>query len=233
MGDLETWARALYWLGCGLSFLSYAVRDMLALRILTIANCLLIIPYYIFVGEVSTEPIAMAGVIVVINLFNSYALIRDKRPPKLSDFEAKLHREVFSQMGARQMLKVLATSSRRQAGEGELLIQEGQANREIFLLLDGEAVVMVSGKEAARIGGRRFVGEMTYITGRELATASVELSKPSDYLSFSFEELDRLKSTEPEVYAQFYSFLSIELAEKVGDATRSKELFDSLPDEVA
>ena len=68
MAHIETWARGLYWLVCGLSFLIYPVRDRLTLRLLTITNCLLIIPYHFFIGEVSMEPIAMAGVIVIINL---------------------------------------------------------------------------------------------------------------------------------------------------------------------
>jgi len=226
MTDVEIIVKTMYWLGCMLSFVSYAVRDMLLLRILTIVNCLLIIPYYFHMD--ANDPIWMAGIIVAINIFNVVALNRERQDPVLSDEESRLHKLVFNRMSKRNMLTILKVGDWLEAKAGTVLIDEGGENKSIILILEGEAEVSVNGKRVTTQSAGRFLGEITYVMDIKTASAKVTLLEPSRYLSFNFSALDQLKHDEPGAYEQFLAMLSVELANKVVLSAQGSGVIDEM-----
>lgn len=218
--DIIVIARVLYWIGCGLSFVSYAVRNMLLLRILAIANCLLIIPYYIFISNMALEPIAMAGIIVIINVVNSYALIKSKKPPILNEVEQELHKNVFSSIDPKSMLKLISIGEWVNSKANEKVIVEGKVNTSIIILFSGGANVYVEDNLVSHLDKYRFCGEMTYVTNSVSASASIIVPTDTKLLKFEFEKLEKLKQTNPKEFADFFSILSFELAHKIKEASK-------------
>ena len=225
MGDSITWAFAVYCVGCTLAFLSYAVRDMLLLRIFAIGNCTLIVPYYIFnaKNEVLWAPILMALVVAIINIFNTLVLLRDSRPPRLTPEEAELYQKVFHRMSARAMLKILKGAQLKHAKTDEVLIHEGEYRSEVVLLRTGSAKVFVQDNLVAQLVAGRFVGEMAYIRDQKVSSAQVVLAEASSYLVWQFDVLDRLKVDDFATYSQLFATLSVELAQKVQDSSADEQ----------
>ena len=82
--------------------------------------------------------------------------------------------------------------------EGFALCREGVLGRESFVILDGEAVVSIGGREMARLGPGSIVGEMALLDGGE-RTATVTAATPMRVLVLTGPELEEILSTVPTV----------------------------------
>jgi CRP/FNR family transcriptional regulator, cyclic AMP receptor protein len=76
---------------------------------------------------------------------------------------------------------MLEVSDRRQVGIDEVLIEEGDAIPALYLLLDGELVVVQGDRELAVLYPGDIVGEMSFIDSRP-PSATVRANRPSRVL---------------------------------------------------
>ncbi len=198
---------------------------MLWLRLLAIGNCFLIIPYYLFnASGAQFEPIAMAGVIVLINAANTAVLLKELRPPHLTAEQKRLHEVAFGRMPVRAMLKILEIGEFRAGTSGTVLLNEGGHTNEIYLISQGAVRISVEGQIVASLGEGRFVGEMAFVTKDLEATAKVELAGQAEYISWSYESLRQLENRDPDVYNQFFAALSVDLAKKVAERLDERDV---------
>jgi hypothetical protein len=80
--------------------------------------------------------------------------------------ESALEREL-----SRELMDLRADFERRRLEPDETLVQQGDAGRELYLLLDGVLVVEVDGKEVAEIGPGAILGEGALLgTGKRTAS---------------------------------------------------------------
>ncbi|HST15735.1 MAG TPA: cyclic nucleotide-binding domain-containing protein [Gaiellaceae bacterium] len=85
--------------------------------------------------------------------------------------------------------------------EGDLLVREGAAAHEFFLIEDGEAAVLEDGERVAVLGPGDFFGEIGLVeTGRR--TASVVATTPMDVIVMYGPEFERMKVELPTVADQ-------------------------------
>ena len=76
---------------------------------------------------------------------------------------------------------------------GQSLIREGQAGRELFLIVDGQAVVSLRDEVLATVGAGEFVGEMTLFE-RLPRSATVTALTPMRVLVAGMRSFDALRS---------------------------------------
>jgi uncharacterized membrane protein YkgB len=74
---------------------------------------------------------------------------------------------------------------------GQLLTCEGEAIDTVFFIRSGGGVVRVGEREVGRIGPDQFIGEMGFLTDHK-ATATVEVTEATRFVSWSREELRSL-----------------------------------------
>jgi len=85
--------------------------------------------------------------------------------------------------------------------EGDVLVREGAAAHEFFLIEDGEAAVLEDGERVAVLGPGDFFGEIGLVeTGRR--TASVVAVTPMDVIVMYGPEFERMKVELPTVADQ-------------------------------
>ena len=80
----------------------------------------------------------------------------------------RVHRRLGARLGAEFV---------PQLDEGDLLIREGRPGRELFLVVEGEAVVSLRDRPLATVGPGELVGEMA-LFGRAPTSASVYAFAP-------------------------------------------------------
>ena len=90
-----------------LYLLSYSMRDVLWLRILTVIAIGFLIPYFYLRSEPLMAPIYWNLLFTAINLYWIARLLNERRPVRLSDDEQRLCRLGFRTLTPRDMLKLL------------------------------------------------------------------------------------------------------------------------------
>jgi CRP-like cAMP-binding protein len=82
--------------------------------------------------------------------------------------------------------------------EGALLTREGRGGREFFIIVEGEADVLMSGKWVAALRQGDFLGEIALLTGRP-RTATVEATSPVRLLVITARDFSSLLDKSPEI----------------------------------
>ena len=106
------------------------------------------------------------------------ALFADLRWPELEAVAHTFEEEVF--------------------GEGQRVLRQGLSGGAFYIVLDGEATVLVDGSERARFGRGEFFGEISALTG-DLPTADVRAETLLRCLVIPGPELETFLLAHPQV----------------------------------
>jgi CRP-like cAMP-binding protein len=83
-------------------------------------------------------------------------------------------------------------------GEGQRVLRQGLSGGAFYIVLDGEATVLVDGSERAHIGRGEFFGEISALTG-DLPTADVRAETLLRCLVIPGSELESFLLAHPQV----------------------------------
>ena len=97
---------------------------------------------------------------------------------------------------------------------------EGEANRNLVYILEGEADVVLNGQTVAQCGAGAFVGEMTLFSN-EPATATVRLTTRARYLALNSKALLALSQQEFEIAQALEASFSRDMRRKLEASNRS------------
>jgi CRP-like cAMP-binding protein len=81
----------------------------------------------------------------------------------LADALARL--ALFADLGRPELESVAHTFEEDVFGEGQRVIRQGLEGSGFYLILEGEARVVIDGEERARLGRGEFFGEISLLTG--------------------------------------------------------------------
>ena len=194
----------------------YGVRDVLWLRILAVAAMLIIMPYYLFHHRSpDTGPIAWNCVFIAINVFWITLLMRERRPPKLTEEQRRLYSLVFSKTcSERKMLRLLSAGSWQTAADGGVLVPKNVILDELILVYSGAAAVLIDGKRIAKLMPGDFAGEMSFLT-KGATVAEVVAEGPVRFVRWQRDDLMRLFHKHSELKIAMYEVIGNDLVEKL------------------
>ncbi|MGH9084239.1 MAG: Crp/Fnr family transcriptional regulator [Acidimicrobiales bacterium] len=116
------------------------------------------------------------------------------------------HIALFARMSNADLEEVAELGEPVDAEAGALLMDQGDVGVECFLVLAGDAGVMVAGEHVATIGPGSVVGEMALI-GHKPRNASVVAQSPMRLLSFNIAHFKRLLEDMPVARDYIYQLL--------------------------
>jgi CRP-like cAMP-binding protein len=116
------------------------------------------------------------------------------------------HIALFARMSNADLEEVAELGEPVDAEAGALLMDQGDVGVECFLVLEGEAGVMVAGEHVATIGPGSVVGEMALI-GHRPRNASVVAQSPMRLLAFNIVAFKRLLEDMPVARDYIYQLL--------------------------
>lgn len=154
---------------------SYSVRDILLLRILTVA-AMLSLSWCYYCDQLYNALIWQTA-FLLINIVQIGILLYERRPVKLTETQQELHAGPLKNLTPRQVQKFTDRASWSTVRTGEVLLEENTHLEYLVLILSGGARVRANGKEIAQLGAGQFVGEMSFLTGG-LTTAEVIATSP-------------------------------------------------------
>ncbi len=195
---------------------SYSMRDILLLRILTVAAACFLIPYFYFRPDPLLPPILWNLVFMSLNVYWICKLLLERRPVKLSDDEQQLCRIAFRTLTPREMKKILNLSSWEDADSGVCFVSKDDPLERLILIYSGKADVELDGKKVGELHAGQFIGELSYFTD-EVATANVVATEATRYVSWPKDRLKSFLDKNSDLRAAFQIILGSVLAKRLQD----------------
>lgn len=195
-----------------ITFVALAIRDVLFLRIvLSFANVLQVVYQY---GFNDNPDIAVWNALfLIINIIQVVKLMKERAPIKIPDDIEDIYRTKFSDMTHREFLYFWSLGKQRDV-EDCSIIKEGEYQKNLFLILSGNASVSRDDRVIATLHRPEFVGEISFIT-REPASANVDADGRMYYIEWNQDELRRMKVKNSTFWTKLNQCLGEDLARKI------------------
>ncbi len=205
-------------LSFGLTAISFYVKDMMALRALSILAGAVGVLYNYFLPQGALWLVIFwLCVFMAINAVRIAHLVIERRGVSFSDEERELFETIFRNFAPVEFMKLLRISEWRAAEPGDVLAVEGEAIDELALIYNGEVTVEKGGAEVTRSRDGTMIGEMSYIQGGN-ATATVRATRPTRCLVWPSDGLKKLLKRNPTMDIAMSSVFSLDLAKKLAGA---------------
>ena len=197
-----------------LLLVAYSVRDILWLRLCALASSLIAIPYFILQPKPLWAPISWSVLFAAINIFQSWRLLVERRPVKLTSEEEYVRQLVFEDVPPRKVLQVLSIGYWTTTETGERLIERGKCPEAISLIVHGKVQVMRDGLALGELVAGNLVGSALLLSG---APADVDAMavEPVRAMRWEVATLQRYLAANPEVRITMQRHLAHDLAGKV------------------
>jgi CRP-like cAMP-binding protein len=196
-----------------LYLLSYLVKDILWLRLLTVVAGILLMTWALLQAQPLLASVAWNSLFLAINLYQSWLLILERRPVRLSERETLLYRLAFRTLTPREFVKLLAIGRWEEAPPETRIVERARGLDRLMVIASGRTAVKVADR-VVELGEGRFVGEMSFITG-EAPTADVVAIEAIRYVSWPKVELKKFLAAHPPLRAAWQSVLGADLVSKL------------------
>jgi hypothetical protein len=198
--------------------ISYWLTNIYWLRVTAIVGLALEIVYFRMSGGALHAGIAWDVVFILINAYQIWRLVADRRA-LASLAEVQLLRQgAFAGFDAVQLASVLRTGTWRDFAPGTRLTEEGKPVADLVLICDGQASVETGGEEIANLHGGTFVGEMAFLSGNP-ASATVTVARPTRAFVFDMAKLEALARDNDSVAGDLHKAIGRDLARKLARKT--------------
>jgi hypothetical protein len=197
-----------------LFLLSYLVKDILWLRLLSIVGGLLLMATYVASVPLLLTPLAWGTVFAAINAYQIWLLVLERRPVRLKEEEQRLYQLVFRSLTPREFVKLLSLARWELARGTERIVEKGRQLDRMMVIVSGATVVQVDGKSLTQLKQGQFIGEMSFITG-ESPSADVVALETTRYVSWPKAELKTFLATNPPLRAAMQLIIGSDLVAKL------------------
>ena len=201
-----------------LLLVAYSVRDVLWLRLFAVAASLIAIPFYVLQPTVLWAPLAWSGIFAAINLFQSWRLILERRPVKLTPEEEEIRRLAF---------QVLSLGSWVTAPVGERLIEQEKLPDCISLIVRGRVRITKDGRVLGELVAGDLIGSALILNGIPANVNGVTV-EPVRAMSWRIETLKKYLGSDPETRTVLQRHLAHDLATKIGRLVTDSERADNI-----
>jgi hypothetical protein len=205
----------LFHVGSLLFLTSYLCKDILWLRLLTVISLLSLIPFYYLRDDPLWPAMVWGSLYIIVNLAQLWSLYLNRKPVHFSELEEEIYSLVFSSLPRRFFHSMFQLGSMEQVEKGTLLIKKSQNIDKLYLVIDGEAEVLLPKGDSRTISKGGFIGEQSFITGN---TTSADVHIGADntvLLTWSRETLSEYLNKDPVLSNAFDLVITIDIIGKL------------------
>jgi len=158
---------------------AFIAKDIVWLRLLTVAGNFIVLPYYLYFFEFPLwNPIVWVAIYTIINLVMLIIIYLESRSVKLSDAEQKIYDLIFKSIEPRVFKKLIDHGSWEELQPEVKLVNRDAELESLMLVVEGEAEVVLKNGAHLIIPTGGFIGEQSFITGGK-TSADVTTGKES------------------------------------------------------
>ena len=129
---------------------------------------------------------------------------RSKAPSKIELLKSV---PLFAGLSKQSLTEIAKVADEVELAEGKVLIKEGQRGQQFFVLVEGAAEVVRSGRPSVTLGAGDFFGEIALMTARP-TTATVTLTEQSTALVITRPAFRGMLQSHPAVQLQLLEALA-------------------------
>jgi CRP-like cAMP-binding protein len=203
--------------------LAFSLRDVLKLRILSLASDIMILPYYYFQHEPLWPPIFWGVAFIIVNGVRIVTLTLARRPIILSNKEEELHRVAFASVDKRDFLKMACLARWVDFSPGEVIAKKGHRISEAIVLISGEAEGVLSGKTILTYRPGQLIGNVSAYSGL-VCPMDVMARGPARLATWDLEHMREFTESRPELRAKLLQIMSTDLAAKLHESITIKQV---------
>jgi hypothetical protein len=196
-----------------LFLVSYAVRDILWLRLITVLATASLMLSFVLAPQPPLAAIIWQVVFLVINVVRIHLLIRERRPIPLAADEQHLANLVFRALRPRELVRLIRAGELVDHAPGVKLVRRGEVLADLMVIVRGTARVHLA-EQAIEIKDGTFIGELGFLTGKPPG-ADVEAATQLRVLRWQVEKLREFLDENPELRATMQQVLGSDLAAKL------------------
>lgn len=204
-------------LSFGLTALSFAVRDVLWLRCMSITASLTQIIYELTTEHGRAITIEWHLLFIAIHLYRIIRIVLGERAVRFNDDERELQETIFRNFTKLEFMKLLRAGMWKSVEPGTpdaVLSIEGRPLESIMLIVHGMADVQCGGTTVAQLRDGQLIGEMSFLTG-EPASATVTVTQPTRYLAWKKDDLRKLRQRNPSLRFAMDTVIGTDLSRKL------------------
>ena len=150
----------------------------------------------------------------LVNLWRIWLAILERRPPRLSDEEQRLHQVAFSDLALRDYRKLLDVGQWENGMPPAVLVGHGTMAERVWMVAEGLIEVRRENGCARQIAPGDFVGETCFLSGRPMP-ASVVIVEPVRFMSWPVDGLRSFMDADPGIASQLQRILGRGLVRKL------------------
>ena len=200
--------------------LAFSVRDVLRLRVLSLAADVIVLPYYYFQHIPLWPPIFWGVAFIIVNGVRIVTLTLERRPVVFSDKEAELYRVAFSSIDKREFLKLTSLARWFDLSPGEVIVKKGHHISEAIVLIAGETEAVLGGKTAFAYRPGQLIGNVSAYSGL-VSPMDVVARGPARVATWDLEHMREFTESRPELRAKLLQIMSADLAAKLDESLRA------------
>lgn len=194
--------------------ISYSVRDIFWLRVLSVIGALILLPYYYLQSSPLWAPIGWNLFFTAINIYWIIRLLLERRPVAFSDTERHLYNIALRNFSERDAYNLLRMGVSEIVPTGEVLLAEGEHVHSLLLTVDGEFSVEMNGEPMDQLGEGRFLGGTAFLSNDQdfVAPVTVKATKPARVIRWDLSNLNMELEKKPDLEISIEASLGLEIS---------------------
>jgi Cyclic nucleotide-binding domain len=201
--------------------LALSVRDVLKLRVLSLAADVIVLPYYYLQDKPLWPPIFWGVAFIIVNGVRIVTLALERRPVILSDREEELHRVGFGSIDKREFLKMASLARWVDFSPGEVIVKKGHQISDAIVLISGETEAVLSGKSIFAYRPGQLIGNVSAYNGL-LSPMDVVARGPTRLAKWDLEQMREFTESRPELRAKLLRIMNVDLAAKLHESVTNR-----------
>ncbi|WP_170506628.1 cyclic nucleotide-binding domain-containing protein [Ruegeria arenilitoris] len=194
--------------------ISYSVRDIFWLRVLSVIGAMILLPYYYLQPAPMWAPIGWNLFFTGINIFWIVRLLLERRPVPFTDMQRHLYEIALRNFSERDAYDLLSMGVAKTVPVGTNLLTLGNPVHSLSLIVDGEIGVEMSGDRVDTLGEGRFLGGTAFLAKDQGFTAPVTVTalKPSRVIEWNMSDLTAELQKQPDLAISIEASLGLEIS---------------------
>ena len=192
---------------------AYLVKDILWLRILSIAGSVVILPYYYFQIETLWAPIAWTFAYMVIHGVRTWGIIQERRPVDFLPEEDKLYKSTFPNLSAHEFKKILTLGKWADLDGGYKVLTEGNPAETLTAVLTGQIEARKGDRLLGTYDSGDFVG-LGCIMADTTEFCDAIVTRPARVMHWTYPDLKKILDSDQD--------LALALRKTAGSALAAK-----------
>ena len=198
-------------LGYIFTFLALSVKDVLWIRII-LATAQIVLGVHQFIIQ-RYDVVFWNTIFTFVNVYHILRIINDRKPVKVPDEIKDIYKNIFFNLTAKEFMYYwnLGESC---VGMNNTIINKGEKQEHLFLILEGEAIVEQNSNKIASLCRGDFIAEISFLT-EQPATADVFLDDNVKYIKWEQSKIRHFQKTNIGFWSKLHHVLTRDLIKKI------------------